>query len=96
MPSGKQQQVFYKEFQKLVINLELPPISVQTENGTYVTCQKFIYIACKKWQFQCKDEELVTLSTQYFLQETSATDPGGLKPYPIRRYMESPSLGAIM
>jgi hypothetical protein len=78
MPSGQQQQVFHKKFQKFVINSELQPISVQTENGTYMTCQKFIYIACQKWQFLCKDEELVALSTQYFLQETSAMDFRGL------------------
>ena len=54
---------------KFVITSKLPPILLQTLS---------IYIACQKWQFLCKDEELVALSTQYFLQETSAMDFRGL------------------
>jgi hypothetical protein len=33
MPSGQQQQVFHKEFQKFVINSKLPPISVLKITG---------------------------------------------------------------
>ena len=33
MPSGQQQQVFHKEFQKFVIDSELPPFQFKQKTG---------------------------------------------------------------
>jgi len=71
-----------------VITSELPMVLVQTV---------FIYIACQKWQFLCKDEEQVLTHSQLNIsfRKHQLWIAEVLKPYPNRNYMESSSLGAI-